>query len=164
MQSSLAYLRKASLFVLLARWMQYPPDHPRLAPPFFSLAEVSFPYHGFCVGCVRSAPPGFLPVRERLSLQNLCPLCTHLVRLRTLLCRLHREHELFFFILDQLQLFAEHVSRTLRGPPGHEFLERFLLVYNLAPVSSGTRSVIPNGALIIYTSSEEEAPGESEDP
>ena len=119
-------------------------------------AGLAFPYHGFCAACTRSAPRGYVPIRERLTLENLCALCARLKRLYSLLNRLEREHDLFFFILDQIELFEAHLLRALQVPPGHSSLERYLVITDPAPVSSGTRSIPVNAPLIIYTSSSED--------
>ena len=141
--------------------MQYPFDHPRRAPdlPALPLPPILYPYHGFCVGCVRGAPSGYVPIRERLTRSDVCQLCAELSRLRTLLTRLEREQPLFHLALDQVALLSSHVGTALEGPPRHDRLERFLLVLDPAPVSSGTQLVpvnVPERPWIIYDSSDEE--------
>ena len=141
--------------------MQYPFDHPRRAPdlPALPLPPILYPYHGFCIACVRGPPSGYVPLRERLTIVDVCQLCAELSRPRTLLTRPEREHPVYFLAIDQIQLLSYHVSSALEGPPQHEHLERYLLVLDPAPVSSGTQSVpvnVPARPWIIYNSSDEE--------
>ena len=130
-------------FASFCTWVQHPPGARREAPrlPQFPLPPIEFPYHRFGGFCIRTSPRGYVPVRERLAIERLFCLCARLRRGLPVLRRFDREHDIFFYATDQLELIERHVSRALAGPPGHSALERFYIVTDPGAVSSGTRFV-----------------------
>ena len=79
---------------------------------------------GRCTRCTAVAPTGWLPVRERLTEMQWCPLCVALRRLHLVMMRLDREDDTFVSTMDTLRDLEAQVSWALQTPSRREFMER----------------------------------------
>lgn len=71
-----------------------------------------------CDGCVRVAPPGFLPLVAALTERGLCTGCERLYRIQMLLSRLNKEEEAFEQADRLLNLAEIYISDTVSLIPG----------------------------------------------
>ena len=97
----------------------------RWAPPLMELPipELALVGIGRCTRCTAVAPTGWLPVRERLTEMQWCPLCVALRRLHLVMMRLDREDDTFVSTMDTLRDLEVQVSWALQTSSRREFMD-----------------------------------------
>ena len=108
------------VFSVAKYWVEHMERRARVRPPVPQSLLVIRPTlscHGICACCLDHAPRGLTPLPRQplysLGDRSLCIVCWRLQHLTLLLQRLHREHELVFWVLDIIGLLETQVSERL---------------------------------------------------